>query len=462
MRATTIGLARMSIIDPALRVDTLSPFQVHGPLQRSRLKFYLLRLGWIAGLVAFASFAIMWVQWQTSGPGVAKVSGDFVSFWTAGKLALSGHAVDAYREQPHYAMQLALHGDNGWGYVAFFYPPFFLLLCAVFALFSYLPALCLWLASTCLCYAAALRGLLPKGLRGGEPIWMLFLGYPAVMVNTGFGQNGFLSAALLGGAGVWLDRRPDLAGVCLGCLAYKPQLGIVVPLALLVAGRWRCFGVAAATVLALATAATLAFGTDIWPAFFTGMSEARHNWMERPNPLYLKYWITVYGAVRLHGGLLVLAYAAQAVTSVIAVSLLVWALLRRPAGARSGRAEVAAIAACVPFCSPFMLEYDLLILAVPMAWLLGEALRDGFRRGEIAALTAAYLAPVLFKITAFDNALKLSVIAAAALLFAVVLRRCATPTVAAADDPGVAAIARPMPELVRPGAALLRPERYAR
>jgi hypothetical protein len=77
----------------------------------------------------------------------------------------------------------------------------------------------------------------------------------------------------------------------------------------------------------------------------------------------------------------------------------------------------------VPFCSPFMLEYDLVILAVPMAWLLGEALRDGFRRGERAALVAAYLAPVLFKVSLFDNALRLGVIAAAALLFAAVLRR---------------------------------------
>jgi hypothetical protein len=70
-----------------------------------------------------------------------------------------------------------------------------------------------------------------------------------------------------------------------------------------------------------------------------------------------------------------------------------------------------------------MLEYDLVILAVPMAWLLGEALRDGFRRGEAVALLGAFLAPVLFKITPFDSALRLGAIAAAALLFAAVLRR---------------------------------------
>ena len=145
--------------------------------------------------------------------------------------------------------------------------------------------------------------VLPKlPLREGEPVWVLLLGYPAVMVSAGFGQNGFLSTALLGGAAVWLDRRPVLAGICLGSLAYKPQLGIIIPLALAAAGRWRCFAVAGATVLAMAAAATLAFGADIWPAFIAGMAEARLNWLEPINPPYLQFFITVYGAVRLHGG----------------------------------------------------------------------------------------------------------------------------------------------------------------
>ncbi len=413
----------MSTIDPALRVDSLSPLKVQGSGMRSHLAFYLLRLGEALSLVAFLSFCVMWVQWQAATPGISKVSGDFVSFWTAGQLALEGRAADAYREQPHFLAQLALHGDPEWGYLAFFYPPFFLLLSAGFALLGYFTALCLWLAASCAGYVAALRALVPKGLREGGSIWVLFLGYPAVMINAGFGQNGFLSTALLGGAAVWLDRRPALAGVCLGCLAYKPQLGLIVPLALAAAGRWRSFAVASATVVILAAAATLAFGTDIWPAFLADMAVARRNWLEPVNPPYLDYLTTIYGAVRLHGGSLGLAYGAQAVVSVAAAFMLVRALRQRAPGARSGRAEGAAIAACVPFCSPFMLEYDLVILAVPMAWLLGEALRDGFRRGEAVALLGAFLTPALFKVTLFDNMLRLAAIPAAALLFAMLLRR---------------------------------------
>ncbi len=423
MRAETIGTARMSTIDPALRVDAASPFKLAGPRERSRRGHYLLLAGEALALVAFLSFWVMWARWQLSTPGISKISGDFVSFWTAGRLALQGHAADAYREVPHFLAQIALHGDPGWGYLAFFYPPFFLLLCAGFALLGYFPALCLWLASTCACYAVALRALLPKNLGAGAHPWLLFLGYPAVMLNAGFGQNAFLSTALFGAAAVWLDRRPELAGLCLGCLAYKPQLGIIVPLALAVAGRWRCFAMASVTVLVLAAAATLAFGVDIWPAFLADMADARHNWMDRAIPPYLKMWITPFGLVRFHDWPLPLAYAVQAVVTVTAALLLVRALTRRPPGERSGRAEIAAIAASVPFCSPFMLEYDLVILAVPMAWLLGEALGDGFRRGEGVALVGAFVAPVLFEITAFDNVMKLSAIVAAALLFVAVLRR---------------------------------------
>jgi len=218
MRAETISAARMSTMGPALRAVSPPPLRMHWSGKRPRVAFYLLGLGQALALVAFLSFCVMWVQWQISAPGVSKISGDFVGFWTAGRLALEGRAADAYHEQPHLALQLALHGDPAWGYLAFFYPPFFLLLTAGFALLGYFPALCLWLATSCAGYVAALRALVPKDLHAGGRIWVLFLGYPAVMINAGFGQNGFISTALLDGAAVWLDRQPALAGVCLGCL----------------------------------------------------------------------------------------------------------------------------------------------------------------------------------------------------------------------------------------------------
>src|SRR5580704_10422596 len=267
----------MSTITPPLPDAASSLFKAPSRFNTAaRRQLYLLRVGEMAALIVFLSFCVMWVQWQTAGPGFYPVSGDFTGFWTAGELALEGHASDSYREMPHFFKELALHGDTTRLYISFFYPPIFMLLCAGFALLNYFPALCLWLGSTFVCYAAALRALLPKSLGKGSNVWMLFLGYPAVMVNVGFGQNGFLSTALLGGTTVWLDRRPELAGICLGCLAYKPQLGIIVPLALAVARRWRAFAFASVTVLVLAAVATIVFGLGIWPPFLADMAVAQH------------------------------------------------------------------------------------------------------------------------------------------------------------------------------------------
>ena len=52
------------------------------------------------------------------------------------------------------------------------------------------------------------------------------------------GQNGFLTAALIGGALGLLERRPALAGICLGLLTYKPQFGLLFPFVLIADRRW--------------------------------------------------------------------------------------------------------------------------------------------------------------------------------------------------------------------------------
>src|SRR6185312_2585493 len=94
-----------------------------------------------------------------------------------------------------------------------------------------------------------------------DPLWLLIaIAFPAVFVNLGHGHNGFLTAALFGAALVVLDRRPVVAGILFGLLAYKPQFGVLIPLVLIASGRWRCFAAAAVTVALSAVATTLAFG----------------------------------------------------------------------------------------------------------------------------------------------------------------------------------------------------------
>src|SRR6202042_1202111 len=124
------------------------------------------------------------------------------------------------------------------------------------ATLPYLIAAMIWLLTTLATYAAAIAGIL--GLRTG----ILFaLGFPAALWNVTAGQNGFLTAALIGGTLGLLQRRPALAGICLGLLTYKPQFGLLFPLVLIADRQWRTIASAAITAIALAVLSWLVFGS---------------------------------------------------------------------------------------------------------------------------------------------------------------------------------------------------------
>jgi len=122
-----------------------------------------------------------------------------------------------------------------------------------------------------------------------------------VLVNIGHGQNGFLTAALLGGALHWLDRRPLLAGVLIGLLAYKPQFGVLIPLALLANGRWSSIGAAAATVAALVAVSYVTLGSEVWHAFANSTTFTRTVVLEQGGTGWEKIQ-SIFSAARMWGG----------------------------------------------------------------------------------------------------------------------------------------------------------------
>src|SRR5438105_147271 len=107
--------------------------------------------------------------------------------------------------------------------------------------------------TTAMIWIALADGLID---RNGKPIGTDFS-------NVGHGQNGFLTATLLGGGLIFLERRPILAGVLLGLLAYKPQFGLLIPLVLLATGRWTAIAAATVTVLSACSATLIVFGPEV-------------------------------------------------------------------------------------------------------------------------------------------------------------------------------------------------------
>ncbi|HEX5321646.1 MAG TPA: glycosyltransferase family 87 protein [Stellaceae bacterium] len=288
---------------------------------------------------------------------------DFVSFYAAGTLADAGTPALAYNEAVHLATEEAITAP-GIQYQFFFYPPVYLMLCALFARLPYLVAFVVFAAASGAAYLAVARRILGDT---GPAALLALAAFPAVFWNIGLGQNAFLSAALFGGATLLVDRRPVVAGILFGALCYKPHFGLLIPLALVAAGRWRTIGAAGATVAALVLASLGLYGADTWRDYVAASAAAPA--MYESGRILFAGFVSPFGAIRLVGGSVALAYGVQAAMSLAAAGL-VWTVWRR---GLSLPLRAATLASATLVAVPLALLYDLMLGAVAVAWLY----RDG-------------------------------------------------------------------------------------
>jgi hypothetical protein len=253
--------------------------------------------------------------------------------------------------------------------------------------------------------------------------WLLpALAFPAVFVNLGHGHNGFLTAALMAAALVSLDRRPWLAGVLFGCLAYKPQFGVLIPLVLIAGGYWRSVAAATVTVAALALAVTLAFGAEVWTAFLASTQFTRTVVLEQGDTGWHKIQ-SVFSIVRMWGGGVTLGYAAQLAVTLFVAAALVW-LWR---GRSSFALKAAALAIGTILATPYSLDYDLMLLAPAIAFLAVDGRERGFGPYEKTVLALLWLAPLVTRSVAQATLIPLAV-PLMLIAFALMLRRAINET----------------------------------
>jgi hypothetical protein len=301
---------------------------------------------------------------------------DFSQVWAAGVMVLRGQAEAVYDFAAHYAVQQELFGENA-PYLLWLYPPNHLMVAGTLANLPYLVALTLWMGLTLMVWMAAVRAIVP-----GLPALLVALAFPAVLMNLGYGQNGFLTAGLLGLALAFLDKRPVLAGIFIGLLAYKPHFGMLIPLVLMLSGRWTVFFSAAATVCALVALTTAIFGVDIWFAFIEATQGTREEVLE----IGLAGWQrlqSIFAAVRNLGGPVGLAYAAQgaiALFCLVSVSWLWWSKADQDL-------KNAGLAAAALLMTPYVLDYDHVVMGVAYAFLIRHGLKHGFLPWEAAGIT---------------------------------------------------------------------------
>ena len=151
------------------------------------------------------------------------------------------------------------------------------------------------------------------------------------------------------------------------------------------------FFTAAATAAVVALASWLAFGTESWQAFFHWMPTFSQAFLVEGKATWWKLQ-SLYSLVRYLGGAEQLAWIFQWVlTAAVAATLVaMWRSHVRYS------LKAAALAVGALLTTPYLFMYDMMVLAIPVAYLVRLGIASGFRAYELPALAFAASLIVIF------------------------------------------------------------------
>ena len=308
---------------------------------------------------------------------------DFFGLWSFARFVRTHPAIQIYDPAALFAYQRQLEqgGDITYTYP---YPPPYLLLLWPLGLLSYATARIAWIVVTLVAFLLAVCGLHRRPL-----LALAATAAPATTICMIYGQNGLLSGALMIGGMRLAQRLPVASGMLLGTLVYKPQLAILVPIALAAAGLWRAFLAAGATVIVLVVISALLFGWDIWWAW--GQAIPLHSGLFDATRGRLNHLMPTVAAAGLLAGNAAAAYAAQAVATLLA-TIFVWRCWRA-----SQAAEALVVLAVATFlATPYAFVYDMPLIAGAVLLLIAcRIARNGeFTFMELLSYLLALVLPV--------------------------------------------------------------------
>jgi hypothetical protein len=374
----------MTSVDQAAKVPALSPGTDTGLLMNpARLRI----IAWLWIGLAFVAYLLDLLQQTKDGlsNGLGRPFGDdFVNYWSGPFLALHGRVAEVYDFAAFHAFEQSVTAQT-IQYYHYSYPPLMLLLTLPLALIPYVPALFVWLSATWYVFYRALK------LTGSEGVLLLSIATPALFVSAVGGQNGAMTAALLGGGLMLVDRRPVVAGILLGLMVYKPHLALMLPFALLAGRRWLVIVVAAATAMLLVAASVAAYGIDAWLHYQHNVAVLRAVILEDGAGVSHRM-VSVFVFARHLGASVGTSYALQAASALVAAFFVARSWLR------SDEAHIRNAMVIVGTClaTPYLQDYDLVMGAFVVVWLHMEEARSQVPAQWIrAAMAMILLLPLL-------------------------------------------------------------------
>ncbi len=373
---------------------------------RARRVAFVMLLVTVATIAWVAATAHGTLDWRGRPLGT-----DFSQVHTAGQMVRDGRVADVWDWPSHFAVQRAAHGSQTVDVYGWHYPPPFLLLATLLSFLPYVAALMLWQAATL--GPLAIMAQRALGRRDG---WLFVVGAPVTLICLVHGHNGFLTALLLAGGLLLLDRRPIAAGLLFGALVYKPQFALVIPLLLLFARSWRAIAGAALSSLGLIGLTLILWGWPAWQAFLDSLPLTQHIVIERGDTGWQKIMST-FSALRAWGSPVGSAYAAQALATTTAIAAVCLLALRARPLVRN-----AATCAAVLIATPYVLDYDFVVLLLGVGFLWKDAQEHGWQRWEKSLLGLVWITPLFARQLAEATTIPLG-LATAYIVLALSVRR---------------------------------------
>jgi hypothetical protein len=309
----------------------------------------------------------MWPGPDWVGPKGTYTGINFVNFWVAGRLANSGELASGYDQ----AAFLALVSD--WfrpadKFTNLSYPPSLAVFLQPFALLPYLVSLLAWMAASAVAWFVAALGRLPR-LGDGSLLLAALVGAPILINNLMFGSIGLFMALLFVSALRLLPANQTAAGILIGLMTVKPQLGVLLPLVLALIGAWRAFVAAVLTALALVAISIVLYGIEPWRMYLTETASLQWSFLETMDGFFALHMTTIYAGLWTLGvsaGAAMIIHWMTALAAAFAVIVVLRSAARWPLkGAVSALGSV--------MIMPYVLGSDLALPLAALVWTLSDS-----------------------------------------------------------------------------------------
>jgi hypothetical protein len=300
---------------------------------------------------------------------------DYIYFYVMGSLIAEGRADALYDPDAHLAQgrrridpQLNLYAP---------YSNYGPQVAAAFAPLSRLTfgkSLAIFLILTGLAYAASLWlvwTVSPALHPYGALVAILAAGAPAFFTLIRYAQLSGLSLLLLSIALVALVRdRRFMAGVAIGLMVFKPQLGVVIALVMILSGEWRIVAGAAAAASAELAGAWLVGGSSVMKQYVDVLLTLARD------PSLVQIYPGEVHSLRGFAHLLLGSSGVLSLVTIAALLAAVWIGVRAWRSGMPLTMKWGLLVVLTVLASPHLLTYDLILLTIPLLvfadWAVGH------------------------------------------------------------------------------------------